>query len=200
MRMIALFFLIIAPQFAVAQKAVPFKSVVQRLEYDNKIKKKEDDFKAIFYLAQDYRFERNESQGYTARRLMSLGFGLRYRERYVGFLEGGSYNDTTGVGNVRVDRSFETLNLSGALMKDFQAFAPYVGLGFGMARDTSNITIEGVASDNRSNWEPISHFMGGVRLFPKSNFWASLEAKFVVGPRVDPNPTAGFLLRVGAEL
>jgi hypothetical protein len=186
---------LVAPSLAAAQKAVRFQSVVQRPEA-----KKPDLFKAIFYVSQDFRFERNENMGYSPRRLMSLGFGLRFRDRYLGMLEGGSFNDTTGVGNVRVDRKFETVNISGALMTQVMNISPYVGLGAGMARDTADIVIDGLPSNSRSGWEPLSHFFGGVRFFPRTYAWFSVEAKFVVGPRVDPNPAPGILFRLGAEL
>lgn len=188
--------LAVAP-FAGAQKAVRFSSVVER---PGAAAKKEDVFKAIFYLSQDFRYERNENMGYSPHRLMSLGFGLRFRDRYLGFLEGGSFTETTGVGNLQVSRKFETVNFSGALMTQAWGIAPYVGLGLGMARDTAEITVESASSENRSGWEPLSHFFGGVRFFPGTLAWVSIEAKFVVGPRVDPNPAPGVLLRLGAEL
>lgn len=195
MKMLVLFLTSFLASVAGAQKAVRFQSVVERPGI-----KKEDNFKAIFYLSQDFRFERNESMGYSPHRLMSLGFGLNYRERYLGFIEGGSFNESTGVGNVQVNRKFETMNFSGALMTTVSGISPYVGLGLGMARDTADVSVDGVGSNNRGGWEPLSHFFCGVRFFPRTLAWVSVEGKFVVGPRVDPNPAPGILLRIGAEL
>ncbi len=142
------------------------------------------------------RLERDQEQNIVDRRLRgwSLGFGF---SEFVFFAESSSFNESSGVGLLTVERKVENQMLW-ALWEGgaWSSFIPYLGAGLGQSSEAIDTTLFGQASRDKSKPQALGGGAVGIRA-NMPYLWLSFEVRVLAAERWDPNPSAGLAGRLG---
>jgi len=145
----------------------------------------------------DTRFERAEDQSTKANSAVNDAFGLTY-DHWIGLIEYASFTGSSGNASLSFNRQLESA-LAWVYWRplDSTLLSPYVGAGLGGIRQSVTTTLYGDSDQDRGTWDLTGAGAFGLRLFPRSVFWLSLEGRVYKNPYIDPDPQLGALLRLG---
>lgn len=151
----------------------------------------------VLQLGLDMRFERDEDQTTKMRSIPGFAVGLLH-DHWLGEFEYASFSQSTGNSSLAVKRQSDTALLWlywQAL--DGQTIAPYLGGAIGALHDTVETSLYDDSERDQSPWNFMTAGALGLRLFPKSIFWLSIEGRLYKSARLDPDPQLGTVARVG---
>jgi hypothetical protein len=142
------------------------------------------------------RLERDQEQNIVDRSLRVWSLGLGYSD-FVFFVESSSFSESSGSGALIVNRKVEnqmlwTLWQGGA----WNSLIPYLGGGVGQLTETIDTTLLGQTSRDKSK----PQMLGGGAVGARANMpyiWLSIEARVLAAERWEPNPTFGWMGRLG---
>lgn len=158
---------------------------------------REGQFTAMMSLGIDYRSERDQEQSLSARSwpTLAMGFGLK---PWMGILEYGNYNESSGNSTLNVTRKVETvLFWAQWTSADLWRLQPYVALGLGGYRSSGELNLYGENVATKSNW--IEHGAGaiGVRWAKMNPVFFAAEGRVHLNREMDPNPAVSGMFKLG---
>jgi hypothetical protein len=140
--------------------------------------------------------ERDQNQDIVGRNLTGYNLGLGF-ENYVFIAEYSTFRESTGANALIVDRLIENYSVWALWVPNASSsLIPFIGAGLGQSIETIDTTLLGTTSQDRGR----PQFLGSGCFGLKANMpsvWISGEVRVMAAEHWDPNPSIGFLGRMG---
>lgn len=160
----------------------------------------QNNFTAVMGYGLDARAERDQGQNTLTRGWHSLMFGAGL-DSWLGIFEYSTFTEASGNSTLNVSRKSETALIWAQFhAKDMGLFDPYIGIGLGGYRDSTESTLYEQVRQDQSAWTEHVGAALGVRWSAISPIWVSLEGRIHSNRYLDPSPMLSALLRVGFVL
>lgn len=157
-------------------------------------------FTAVMGYGLDARAERDQGQNTLTRSWHSLMFGAGL-DNWLGIFEYSTFTEASGNSTLSVSRKSETALIWAQFhAKDMGLFDPYIGIGFGGYRDSTESTLYEQVRQDQSAWTEHVGAALGVRWSAISPIWVSIEGRIHSNKYLDPSPMLSALLRIGFVL
>ena len=157
-------------------------------------------FTAMMGYGMDARAERDQNQNVLPRAWHSIMLGAGYKP-WMGLFEYAAFNESSGNETLSVARKTETALLWVHWQsEDAWQLRPYVGLGLGVYRESTDSTFYADTRTDQSSWT--EHVAGaiGIRWAQVTPVWFSLEGRVHSNKYLDPSPMLSGLFRIGIVL